>query len=392
MRTRGLPPRRPTPPRSEETTCLDLIERIYAAAEDPRLWSDFLEGLAHSVGGTVTAMASEDLGSGHASVGAGVDFEGALSRAYEEYYASRNPWLNACLGRNSGSVVTSQMLLPDRVIVKTEYYNDFLRKMKVRHLLGAIIFHENHRLSHISVLRPTRRGAFGDPEVTLLNNLTPHLQRALQLHTRIMALRGEKDAIEEALDRVPVGILLLDRSGKALLVNRAASEMFASKDGLTLRPEGLAAATSGETTALRRLVTEAAATANGSGTGSGGVMAVSRPSLRRPFSVFVAPLTARKSAFAEVRPAVAVFVTDPERKLETDDGVLRCLYGFTPAESRVAVKLMQGESVEEAAGELDVSLNTARTHVKRLFEKTDTHRHRELLRVLLSGIATIRTH
>lgn len=65
---------------------------------------------------------------------------------------------------------------------------------------------------------------------------------------------------------------------------------------------------------------------------------------------------------------------------------------FTPAESRVAVKLMEGESVEEAAGELDISLNTARTHVKRLFEKTETHRHRELLRVLLSGIATIRTH
>ena len=41
------------------------------------------------------------------------------------------------------------------------------------------------------------------------------------------------------------------------------------------------------------------------------------------------------------------------------------LTSFTPAESRVAVKLIEGESVEEAAEKLDVSLNTARTHVKR---------------------------
>jgi DNA-binding CsgD family transcriptional regulator len=68
------------------------------------------------------------------------------------------------------------------------------------------------------------------------------------------------------------------------------------------------------------------------------------------------------------------------------------LTSLAPAESRVAVKLMDGESVEEAAEELDVSLNTARTHVKRPFEKTETRRHRKLLRVLLSGIATIRAH
>jgi DNA-binding CsgD family transcriptional regulator len=245
-------------------------------------------------------------------------------------------------------------------------------------------------MSHISILRPNRRGEFDRSEVRLLRSLTPHLQRALQLHTRIVELRAEREAIAETLDRVPVGIVLLDRSGKTLLVNRAASEIFASKDGLTLKSEGLAAATNAETVALRRLISGAAATANRAGTESGGVMVVSRPSMRRPFSVFVTPLTARDSAFADVRPAVAVFLTDPERKLETDDGVLRCLYGFTPAEAHVAAKLMQGESAEEAAEELHVSLNTARTHIKRLFEKTDTHRHRELLRVLLSGVATIR--
>ena len=39
---------------AREGVVLDLIERIYAAAEDPRLWNTFVERLADTVHGTVT--------------------------------------------------------------------------------------------------------------------------------------------------------------------------------------------------------------------------------------------------------------------------------------------------------------------------------------------------
>ena len=186
----------------------------------------------------------------------------------------------------------------------------------------------------------------------------------------------------ESLDGVPVGILLLDPCGKPLVVNRAASEMLAARDGLTLGPEGLTAATREETSALRGLITQAAE-AGAAGSPAGRVLALSRPSLRRAFCVLVRPLNAAAPAPGGSHPAVAVFLTDPDRRTKADGGVLQDLYGFTPAESRVAAQLMQGEGVEEAAKDLDVSLNTARTHMRHLLEKTDTHSHRELLRLLL---------
>ena len=164
---------------------------------------------------------------------------------------------------------------------------------------------------------------------------------------------------------------------------RAASEMLAARDGLTLGPEGLAAATREEASALRGLITEAAGGVSGSNSPAGRVLAVSRPSLRRAFCVLVRPLNSVAAAPGRSHPAVAVFLTDPDRRKRADGGVLQNLYGFTPAESRVAAELMQGESIEEAAKDLDVSLNTARTHVRHLFEKTDTHSHRELVRLLL---------
>jgi DNA-binding CsgD family transcriptional regulator len=189
--------------------------------------------------------------------------------------------------------------------------------------------------------------------------------------------------MEEALDGIPAGILLLDRCGKPLFVNRVARRILDSKDGLGLGPDGLVAATGESNRELRRLIAQAAGTDTRPGLRASGAIAVSRPSERRAFSVLVKPVNAADSSSGQTRPSVMIFLIDPDRRVKADGGVLRNLYGFTPAESRVAAELMRGESVEETARDLDVSLNTARTHMKHLFEKTDTHRHRELVRLLL---------
>ena len=369
---------------THEGIVLDLIERIYAAVEDPRLWAAFLERLAQTVHGTVTAMVSGDLRAGKPDLAAGARLDEVLSRAYEDYLTSGD-WGSSKTGAGLefGRIVTSQMMPPHRDLVEREKYNELLGKLNVQHLLAAIIVGEHHRVSSVSILRSSRRGAFGDSDVLLLEMLMPHLQRALDLHGRLVEDRSERAAALEALDAIPVGILLLDRSGRALVVNRAASEILAQKDGLILGAEGLTASTRDETQSLRHLVMEAAGAAAASGSRSAGVLAVCRASARRAFSVFVKPIGDQESDCHRVRHAVAVFVVDPDRRIRADESVLRYLYGFTPAESRVATVLLQGESVEEAARDLDVSVNTARTHMKHLFEKTDTNRHRELVRLLL---------
>ena len=64
---------------------------------------------------------------------------------------------------------------------------------------------------------------------------------------------------------------------------------------------------------------------------------------------------------------------------------LQIPYGLTPSESRLALRLATGESLRVAAAVLDISYETARTTLKRVFEKTRTHRQTELVMVILSG-------
>jgi len=82
----------------------------------------------------------------------------------------------------------------------------------------------------------------------------------------------------------------------------------------------------------------------------------------------------------------AVFVSDPDRAIATTEATLMRLHGLTPAEAAVTVELLQGRSLEAAAAELGIALQTARTHLKKVFAKTGTRRQSELVLLLLKAV------
>ncbi|MGA2388623.1 MAG: helix-turn-helix transcriptional regulator, partial [Candidatus Sulfotelmatobacter sp.] len=77
---------------------------------------------------------------------------------------------------------------------------------------------------------------------------------------------------------------------------------------------------------------------------------------------------------------------DQDMGLEVDEPVLCKLYGLTRGEAGLAAHLLKGKSIEEAAEALFISPHTARTHLKRIFMKTDTHRHELVVRMFSSSV------
>lgn len=373
-----------------QETVLDLVDRIYAAAEDSGRWMAFLERLGHVAHSPLTALVFEDARSRQASVAQAVGFDPSFAREYEQHYAARNAWIAASSKFRPGDVITSEQLLPDDVFLQTEYYNDFLQKMDKRYLLGTFPFRNQATFAHLSLLRPKRNGPFRNTESLLLQALVPHLQRALQLHRRIVELERCRDATGEALDRAPFGVALIDAKGIVLLTNRAADEIFSARDGLALRREGIVAEQSAQARELRVLLSAAMSASVRGHLDSGGILAISRPSMKRPYTVLISPLHSVSSIFGATGPAAALFITDPERRVETNHELLRRSFGLTPAEATFADRLIRGESVEEAAAFLEITINTARTHIRHLLEKTGSRRQGALVRILMLAAAGLR--
>jgi DNA-binding CsgD family transcriptional regulator len=116
---------------------------------------------------------------------------------------------------------------------------------------------------------------------------------------------------------------------------------------------------------------------------SGGTLSVTRRS-KPPLELVVAPLAPGRDGDWPAGELALLIVNDPSSQPEGIIPFLVRRFDLTPGEARVALTLMSGIGVKEAAEQLGVSGNTVRTHLQRIFDKTATKRQAELVRLLCS--------
>ena len=369
---------------------LALIGGIYDAAADESLWPQFLKSLGNALNGASIGLIYHDMRALRANLMMSAHIDPECERQYIEHFSAIDPfraaWLHRFQHPAPEAVQTGEQLIEPREFTRSAYYNDFAAVHDVVHHLTAPIAVHADWAANLSCNRGVSKGPFDPEDVNLLRILFPHLQRAIHFHRRFAELAGQQRASLDALDQLSVGVILLDCGSKISALNREAERIFGKHDGLSATKHGITATRSIENCEIKRLVAGATETAQKRGTGSGGFIAVSRPSGKRPFALSVVPLATHAFCLGISAPAVIVFVTDPERKAEDTSLVLSRLYGLTAAESRLAELLLQGETVVRAAGRLNISHNTARTHLQRIFQKTDTSHQGDLVRLLLTAL------
>ena len=67
--------------------------------------------------------------------------------------------------------------------------------------------------------------------------------------------------------------------------------------------------------------------------------------------------------------------------------LLKNRFGLTPAEARVVLRLVAGDSLRSAAKALGIKYETVRTHLKSVFQKTGTRRQAELVIVVIRAMS-----
>jgi DNA-binding CsgD family transcriptional regulator len=375
-----------------ESLVLDLVGLIYESASEPSVWPKFLERYSDAVRCTATSLLLYDTDRRAGNIAAAVGFDPVDLRRYNDYYVGVDAW-GAHAGQRivAGAVLPGESLCPSCVLERSEFYADFLRPMDAFHEFYGIVALDGSTASVISSIGPRRRGPFQDEELALLKTLMPHLQRALALHRRLGSLQSSAQSAVTVLDQLPYGVVVLSADGCVTLLNRCARTIIDQRDGLTVRQRELRSCNGNSNKRLQVLIHGAAATSRGCALHSGGAVNIVRPSGRQPFRILVAPIhRAVFSAFAP-GPAAIAFIVDPEARFDSPVAMLTELFALSRAEARLAALLLQDRSLREAAQELGVSLNTVRTQLKKLFDKTGTRRQGALIRALLISPAHLAT-
>lgn len=335
-----------------EADVTDAIALAYEAGADPERWPIFLQKVATTIADGSSGLQIQDLARAEGSFAFAVLADPAFIDSYAAHFAALNPWTKlAAAEMRPGRVLVGEVALSTRELKKTEFYSDFLRPQNIAHSLAGVIERDGDTTAFVSFCSSPRRGSWAASEVRFLRALMPHLQRAVQVHRRLGAQRLQHEALVETADRLPWGVMFLDRSGRVVFENALARTFEAG---------------------LRAKVIEIA------GNGGGCV----KRKHRSPLVVTVAPLRAHDPLSRE-RPVLTVFVVDPDVRRVTAERVLREAYELTEAEARLALALGEGASLMNIAARTGQATATLRTHLKKIFDKTGTCRQSELVRLVL---------
>jgi DNA-binding CsgD family transcriptional regulator len=276
--------------------------------------------------------------------------------------------------------MTGSELLSNRDLVRTDFYRGLLEPHGLFHCLSGVAMRRGPLIHYISVHRAPGEAAYGEREKSVLKAVLAHVSLALENRWRMRQSGDLTKVMMGVVDRHPHPSLLVDAGGRVVHCNRRAAVLSLPRAGLCIEEGRLAAATSGDRSALGEAIREVAGAAASEAVDCSRTVTLSVPGARHPAIVSVqAAGGVFRMETGEIDQLVLVTARSPdcEHDLRTCPFVQQ--FGLSPAQARVAVTIISGHSLADTARKLHVSDNTVRSHLKQIFQKTNTHGQMELV-------------
>ncbi|MDB5524861.1 MAG: DNA-binding protein with domain [Rhizobium sp.] len=355
-----------------------LVDRIYEAAVIPELWRDACLAIADQLESYSASVISISPDATYRWISTPNIQEMMASFAVSETRFQNVRPLRA-LEQRPGAFTRDTDIMTSEELETDAIFREFIYPQGLKWTVGCVIQEPSGHSIVFDLMRKNTGSPFSDDDIARLNDLKSDLARAAFMTSRL-AFR-EAQSVTSALSMVGLPAAVIGDSGMVIAMN---AEMEAQAPLIT--------------------------------TGAGNSFIINRPSSKQMFdealqrfgrgdvpavqSIPVAASDAFPATILHVLPvrgmardvfgrSMALVIATPVGEVGSPDMRVLCgLFDLTPAEARLAREVATGVSMEAAAVNLGLSLETVRTYMKRVMAKTGTRRQAELA-VLLSGLTRL---
>jgi DNA-binding CsgD family transcriptional regulator len=361
---------------------LGTIEAFYDAAVDETLWPVALKKLTDLTASQASSFwVLDGLRAPHLSTFVCINFDGRSIQEYLQQMAPLDPTVRHLLAHPEQSIVHDGILANERDQESRIYYDWHERSVETRFRMVGQVKIAPGMQAGVALHRTRRAGKYELQDIDQFAVLHQHLSRALSIGFRLRSLGAMQQFGMDWLDRNHSAVVLLDEQRRVVFINRSAERLQSIGDGIKLSRQGIALGRKQDNDKLQCLIAQALSPIVSATSSPAGAMRAVRRSGKRPYGIFVRPISKQPTALSVFRAVVCEIITDPECEplSQLSSETLCALYELTPMEAKMAVGLATGHSLKQIQSHHGISANTVRTHLKQVFLKTGVHRQAELV-------------
>jgi DNA-binding CsgD family transcriptional regulator len=357
------------------------ISLIYDAALDPAVWPAALEATAGFLRSATVSLGSFDALQSNAVYNYSWGDDPAYTAIYVERYARLNPLIQASVHTKAGDVASASSIMSYKELYATQVFREWAKPQGYVDIAQATL--EKSGTAH-AVLAAVRHESVGRVDSTMLRRmslLVPHFRRAVLIGKVIDLKKVEAAAFAETIDGLAASVFLVDARGRLIHANASGAALLADGDAVRLSRNVLIATDAVADRSLRETV--AAAWTSEAELAEKGVSIPLTGESGQTYAVHVLPLAsgARRVAGVSHAAVAAIFLHRAVLDIASPVRSVARRFGLTPTETRVLRAVVDYGGVTPIAATLGMSEATVKTHLQRLFKKTETARQVDLVKL-----------
>jgi PAS domain-containing protein len=350
-----------------------ILDTLYEGVTSDSHFEAMLSMLAEYFRCPSAGLVYIDAGRPGASIELGYGiFDAAAQKRYREEYAVLDPAPAAMANLPVGRAATTERLLKPEELKDSRFLNEFYHPLGLREAMGGPIVKDAGRFGIIAVQRGPDRPSFDDTDISAFEVIMPHVSRVIALRRSFFELETRVRTLDEALDAIPIAVLVLNSSGVLTHGNSFARALLAQDDGLALTRDGRLEAT--DPVAAKKLKSTLDTSIYPIPTA---IIRIPRKSGRIPYVLKVAP----SDVTTDIGQGVVIHISDLSGPSGDVSKLLANALGLSGPSARLVAALVRGDELKTYADSAGISLNTAKFHLKAAFLATGASRQSELVRL-----------
>lgn len=308
---------------------------------------------------------------------------------YNNYYCTINPWFTNKPVRQN--LVVTEMDLDlfhnqSKYYYQTEFFNDFSKPNGLGSYIGVALSSNGQDYLNFLMGRPLDADFYSKEDNFLLDQLKPHLLRAVEMREVIDAAHSYGSLLLDSFDIMNIGLMLLNQRGSIIELNKTANRIINANDGLSIKSKRIRCHLEQSQKLLDNLISSGCSSQN---------IRVKEPiniprlSSSPPYQIQVIQTNNRPlSSFIETGVISMLIIQDPKFKTEIPRDSIRSYFNLTERETDIAELLLSGLKAKNIASKLGLSYESTRWYIKQIYIKTNTSSQNELIIKLISTFPT----